>query len=639
MKKLIASFIVLAGLSASAQTLFHYGKDAVSADEFLRAYRKNNSGVKSEKAFQDYLDLYINSRLKIAEAKARGYDTLPQLVADLENLRQQILSNYVTDKAAVDKLVNEAFARSQKDIHLAHIFIASSTAIDSTEAKKKLAAVEAGLKKGTPFSELAKNYSDDPSAKSNGGDLGYITVFTLPYELENLAYTTPAGKTSAVYQSKAGYHIFKNLGERKDIGRMKAAQILLAFPPGATEENKAQIKKLADSLYNRLVKGDDFGKLASQFSNDVISAAAEGQIQEFGTGQYDQAFETIVFGLPKDGAISKPFLTAHGYHIVKRLSKLPAPTKDVKTLMELRSKVEQSDRMNSTRASLAKKILKEANFKTAAFNNTELWVYSDSVLNYQKPRTALHLTGTSPLFSVGDKTFYTTDWTNYAQAFRYKSDGSGIKPYPQIWQEFVDASALDYYQTHLEDFNEEFRQQINEFKEGNLFFEIMQRQVWGPAQTDSAALEAYFEKNKAKYNWKQSADAVIFYASDAATAKAFSNDLKKSPANWRELADNMNEKITADSSRFEVTQIPNPTKLPLQAGTITSPAVNKTDNTVSFAYITKYYSQPSPRSFAEAKGLVITDYQNELEKNWLAELKKKYPVTINKDVVEKLKKM
>jgi peptidyl-prolyl cis-trans isomerase SurA len=387
------------------------------------------------------------------------------------------------------------------------------------------------------------------------------------------------------------------------------------------------------------LKGDDFGKLAAQFSNDMVSAAANGQMQEFGTGQYDVVFEKTVFALPKDGAVSKPFLTSHGYHIVKRIGKTPVShTKNEKLLSQLREKVEQSDRMTTTKSLLAKKILKEAGYQKASFNNTELWAYSDSALNNQVPKTAVHLTGTSPLFSFKGKDITVSDWITYSQTFRYKPDGSGVKPYAQVWDEFVEASALDYYQSHLEDYNEDFRQQINEFKDGNLFFEIMQRQVWGPAQTDSTALLEYYQKNKTKYNWKQSADAVIFYASDAATAKSFLEDFKKSPTAWQQLVNDMSEKIAADSSRFEVTQIPNPTTLPWEEGTITSPLINKADNTASFAYIIKYYPQQEPRSFADAKGLVITDYQNDLEKTWLQELRKKYPVIINQKALDELKR-
>lgn len=638
MKKLIAFALLWASFSATAQTLFHYGKDSVSVNEFLKAYQKNNTGVKTEKAFLDYLDLYIASRLKIAEARSKGYDTLPQIVTDLESLRQQILPSYLTDKESTQKLVKEAFARSQKDIHLAHIFIAARGA-DTLEARKTVAELQADLKKGKPFADLAQKYSDDPSSKTNGGDMGYITVFNLPYELENLAYSTPVGKTSPLYRSKAGYHIFKNLGERKTLGRMKAAEILLAFPPDADEASKSAVKKLADSLYNRILKGDDFGKLASQFSNDMVSGASNGQMQEFGTGDYDPVFEKTVFSLSKDGDVTAPFLTPYGYHIVKRISKVAIPSQPSTTaLAAMQAKVEQSDRINTTKSLLAKKIMKDARFKKAVFSNTELWAYSDSVFNHQSPKSALQLTSASTLFTVGKQNITVNDWINYAQNFRFMADGSGIKPYAQVMDEFIDASAIDYYQRHLEDYNDDFRQQINEFRDGNLFFEIMQREVWGPAQNDSAALVSYYNAHKNKYNWKQSADAVIFYANDLASANELAAELKKAPSQWRSLVSDRSEKIAADSSRFELEQLPNPAHVSITPGTITAPLVNKADNTASFAYILKYYPETEPRNFADAKGLVITDYQSQLEKDWLEKLKKKYPVVMNQKALEELKK-
>ncbi|HTM91396.1 MAG TPA: peptidylprolyl isomerase [Flavisolibacter sp.] len=638
MKKLITAFGLLISFSLSAQTIFHYGNDSVSVQEFLKAYNKNKTNVRSEKAFRDYLNLYIASRLKIKEAREKGYDTLPQIVSDLDNLRQQILPNYLTDKESVNKLVDEAYSRSQKDIHLAHIFInfQQNGMFDTVAALKKLADVQDKLKTGVDFSAVAKQYSDDPSAKENGGDLDWITVFSLPYALENLAYSTPVGKVSSVYKSKAGYHIFKNLAERKDPGRINANQILIAFPPGADASVKEASKKLADSIYNRLLKGDDFGKLASQFSNDVISAAANGQMIEFGVGEYDPVFENTVYSLQKN-VVSKPFLTSHGYHIVKLVGKTPAASKtDTKAMEILRSKVEQSDRIASTKIALANKILKEAGYKKAAFNSLELWAFSDSILNYQKPNIPVHVTGTDDLIQIGDKKFLVSDWITYAQTFRYKPDGSGIKPYSQLWDEFVEAMALNYYQANLENYNEEFKDQIKEFEDGNLFFEIMQREVWGPAQSDSAALANYFEKNRSKYNWKPSVDAVIFYASDMATAKTFVNELKKSPSSWHDLVSKYEEKIAADSSRFELAQIPNPAKQTLQPGTVTSSLLNKADNTASFAYIIRNHNNVEPRSFDDARGLVINDYQIELEKNWVEQLKKKYPVVVNEKVLNSL---
>jgi peptidyl-prolyl cis-trans isomerase SurA len=565
----------------------------------------------------------------------RGYDTLPQIVSDLDNLRQQILPSYLNDKESLTRLVNESFTRSQKDIHIAHIFIALSP--DSIASLKKLSDVMKKLDANVPFAEVAKQYSDDPLAKTNGGDLGWLTVFSLPYELENLAYNTAPGKISTVYKSKSGYHIFKNLGERKDPGKIRAAQILLAFPPDTDAQGKAKVKRLADSIYARLQKGDDFGKLAALFSNDVISSAANGQMQEFGVGEYEPAFENVVFALPVDGAYSKPFLTSYGYHIVKRLSRVPVANRnDKKSMQTLTEKTQVGDRMASTRTELAKKALKYAGFKKATFNQAELWALSDSLLNYVPAKMTVHLTNSSPLFMIGEKTIAVTDWINYAQTFRYRQDGSGLKSYPTLWDEFVQAMALEYYQSHLEIFNEEFKQQLTEFKEGNLFFEIMQREVWGPAQNDSAALEAFYQRNKSKYNWNQSADAVIFYASDVPSAKTFGLELRKSPSSWHELLNNFSEKIAADSSRFELGQIPNPSNSVLKEGVITAPLVNKADNTASLAYIVKTYNKPAPRSFVEARGLVINDYQAELERNWLAALKKKYPVKVNEAVLAQL---
>ncbi|HEU4902108.1 MAG TPA: peptidylprolyl isomerase [Flavisolibacter sp.] len=630
MKKLLTAVCLAATFSAPAQTLFTYGKDKVSATDFLEAFQKNNQGPVTEKVLKNYLDLYIASRLKIREAKAKGYDTLPQLLADLANLRQQILPTYLNDKESMNRMIGEAFSRSQKDLHLAHIFIKAGNN-DAAAEQKKEAVLQALGKRG--FAEVAKEFSDDPSAKTNGGDLGWITVFSLPYELENLAYSTPAGAVSAVYKSKAGYHILKNLGERKALGRIRAAQILLALPPNSSDATKKEIQQRADSLYNRLQQGDDFGKLATAFSNDVISAASNGQMTEFGVGDFEPLFESTVLGLPKDGDISKPFVTAHGYHIVKRLKLSPVSARlDEETRENLRKRIEQSDRAQFAKAALAQKIMKQAGFQKAGVSDAELWAYSDSVLKYQVPKTRISLQPTTPLLKIGNQKLSVSDWTTYAQMHLYKPDGSGARPYTQLWDDFVQTTALNYYQDHLENFNEEFRRQSTEFAEGNLFFEIMQRQVWTPAQTDSAALAAYYQKHKAAYNWKESADAVLFYAANEQAAKEFYSAVAKKPADWRTVLNNYAEQITADSNRFEISQLPRQENASVAEGTLTSPVINKADNTASFAYVMHLHKGTEPRNFADAKGLVINDYQTQLEKQWLERLKKKYPVSVNQKV-------
>src|SRR4029078_6017729 len=263
---------------------------------------KNNTATAANKtkAMRDYLDLYITSRLKIREAYNRSYDTLPQIKTDIDNLRSQIIENYLNDPAMSDKLLKEAFQRSQKDIHTGHIFISFINKVgvtDTAAAGKIISEVDDKLKKGEDFFKLAQQYSSDPSAKTNKGDIGYITVFTLPYAFENIIYTTSPGSYSKPFTSKIGYHIFKNIGDRKAVGKIKVQQILLAFPPGADEATKKRQATIADSLYRRIMAGDDFGKLATTFSNDYISAATGGNLPDISVGQYDPAFEKMVWSL------------------------------------------------------------------------------------------------------------------------------------------------------------------------------------------------------------------------------------------------------------------------------------------------------------------------------------------------------
>jgi peptidyl-prolyl cis-trans isomerase SurA len=640
---MIRRLVVAAGLlcsagAASAQTLFTYGRDTVTVNEFMAAWKKNNA-AKNSGAINDYLDLYISSRLKIREAKRLGYDTLPQMVTDLQNLREQLLPTYLNDLAGVDALVREAYARSKKNIRLSHIFIAAREGADTAAAYKRAQDALAQLQKGVPFATVARQYSEDPAVKENGGDLGQVGVFSLPYELENLAWNTPVGKYSAIHRSRAGYHILKNAGERPDPGVFRGAQILLAFPPGATDAEKLLVKKRADSIYARLLKGDDIAKLAERFSNDVVSAANKGQLSDISVGQYDPLFEEKIFALPKDGAVSAPFRTAHGWHIVKRISLSPRPAADSTVILQsLRERVETSDRMNTVREGMVTRIRKMAGYSEQSFSKADLQTYTDSLLDYKKPGRALSVNSNTPLLSIGNSTVNATDWIAYVSANRFRADGGGVKPFDVLWKEFGDVSTVNYYKANLERYNPAFRTQMDEFRDGNLFFEIMQRQVWSPAQSDSAGLEKYYQQHRDRYVWKQSADAVLFYAPDAATAKAARAAILKKPQAWRAVLASFDDKVAVDSNRFELDQIPNAGKGVLKAGVVTEPVVNATDGSASFGLVLAPRTGNQPRSFAEARGQVITDYQKELEDKWLNGLRAKYPVTINQPLLLELMK-
>lgn len=628
--------------SSMAQTLFTFGGQAVETKDFLRAYNKNNSQEVADrsKAMREYLQLYINSRLKIREAYERGYDKLPQIRAEVDNLRGQIIDHYLTDPGAIDRLTREAFTRSQKDIHAGHLFISiknNAGIIDTMAAREKLDEAMKKLAKGEKFSSVVKEYSDEPGAKESGGDMGWITVFTLPYEFENVVYATTVGKNSKPYRSKIGYHVFRNMEERKALGKLKAAQILLAFPPEADEKQKAAIGRLADSIYLRLKKGDDFGRLASQFSNDYVSAANGGVVPDIAIGQFDPEFERLAWSLAKDGEISKPYLSSHGYHIIKRIARKPVVTdpNNAENLDELKRRITADDRWKTARDFIYDRVKSQAGFSWKPFQEEALWAFSDSVLNMKPSGIGRSITMDMPLFKIGDTTINVMQWIAYAQAFRYRPDRTGFKAWPELMDEFTKTAMFEYYRNNLEEFNEEFARQMAEFRDGNLFFEIMQQEIWNKAQSDTAGLKQLYDRQPEHYAWKPSADAIFFFSTDAATAKEARAAIKKDPSSWRNFSEKFSEKLVTDSSRYEWSVIPGLKGNP-KAGAITEDLVNPADNSVSFAYIIRVYNNTAPRSFTEAKGMVMNDYQNELEEQWLKRLREKYPVTINEKELKKL---
>ena len=635
---------LLLSTSLSAQTLFTYGGKTVTTNEYLKAFNKVYPAPVTDKAkkMREYLDLYINSKLKIQEAMNRGYDSLPSFVEEYNALRNQVIENYMNDAESLNALVNEAFDRSQKDIKVQHIFIPYYTNVnfsDSSVVKLKTQEAYMELQSGKNFDDVALKFSADPAVAANKGHLGYISVFSLPYQFESIIYNLSPGKYSTPYRSNSGYHIFKNLEERKAVGRIKISQILLAVPPGSDDAAKKRIAAKADSIYNRLQKGDDFGRLAGLFSNDVVSSASNGQVPEFGLGTYDPAFEAVAFFLPSDGAISKPFLTAHGYHIIKRMSLMPpSAVKNKKSLDIIRSLVEKDGRINVAKERLYNKVIAKAGFRQFNVDQVMLQMFFDSVLASRPPSLGNPVNKSTALFSVGGSTRVVNDFINYSIANRYKTDGSGLKPFNQLNDEFKKASVMEYYRAHLEEFNEDFNAQMKELKDGNLFFDIMMKEIWSNAQSDTAGQRNFYEQNTNKYKWNYSADAVIFYCGDDATAKIFRDMVLKDKSKWKEALEGFSDKITSDSARFEITKIPGAQKATAKPGTITNIVKNKDDNSASFALIFKIYPMPGQKSFADARGDVVSDFQDDMDKKWIAELKKKYPVKVNEDVLKGISK-
>ena len=633
MKKLALSFFSFCiVLFSYAQPVFTYGGKPVAKEEFLRAFNKNPNPVANRKqALKEYLDLYINFKLKVQAAYDEKLQDDPTQQVELENFKNQVAENILNDEARIDDLVKEAFNRSQKDIRLQQVFIEIIPGGDTAVAFQKIQSAYKALKDGKDFGLVTKEFNNGPSA-----DLGYITVFTLPYQFENVAYSLKPGTISAPFKSNIGYHIFKNINERKAVGTVKLSQILIAIPPSPSLEQSQNAQKLADSVYNLVKEGTSFETMVRTFSNDVNASSGDGDLPEVSVGQYNAAFEEAAFALKQTNQISKPILTEYGYHILKLKEKKPVVDdfNNAMSLGQLKEKVTKDVRMANAKKAMAAKQLTLIKYKQAVYNSNDLWRYTDSALQNSKPAAVAQVNDKTILFSFAKQKFTVEDWIKFARATRASTSAMSALPYNDLMKGYVTITAGEYYRQHLSEYNFTYTQQVQEFKEANMLFGIMDSKVWSMANTDTAGLHEYYKKYQSKYQWGPSADALIIVSSNQQVAEEVKQKINPDFSNWHSVVESYNGTLTADSGRYELSQLPVVERTNFTPGVVTAPVKNEADGTFTFNYIIKVYKENEQRNFDDARGMVISDYQQVLEDKWLAQLKKKYPVKVNAAIIK-----
>lgn len=638
MKKWILSLLLLqSSAMLFSQALFTYGNEKVSGAEFMRAYNKNKTPAENkEKALRDYLELYINFKLKVKAAREMRLDTLPQLESDLSNFRQQILENYVMDEAETRRLMEEAFARSHKDLHVTYFSVADDN--DSAKAGALARSLAEQIRTArSGYASIAENLNQTAGVTAKYRDLGFVTVFSVSHVFENVIYSLKPGEVSTPFHYKKAWHVFKLEDEREAAGKWKVAQIMLVTPPDNDPAKIQAIQRKADSLYGLLKKGDDFATLARDNSEDKMSYGMGGEITEFGTGRFDPSFEKEVFRLQHDGDITAPFRTAFGFHIVKRISRraIPDDMNDPMISYEMKQQLMEDARMNASRDKMIRAVMEKLAVKRApGITDAILRQYLDSLVadpaNEDDSRFAF---SKKQLLQFKGGSRKGSDWLLFCRSLGLSETPSDIS---DVWKRFASWAAMDYYRSHLEDFNEDFRFQIQEFREGNMLFEAMERNVWGKASEDSVGLLAYYDQHKEKFKWDASADMLVVNTQNKESAD-FVLDLMKKGRDWRDILETYQE-VQLDSGRYELSQVSAAAAEGIPEEGQFSAFSENGDGAVSFVKILKKYPADQQRSFVDARGLAINEYQTVLEKKWIEELRKKYPVKVNEAVFQPLLK-
>ena len=654
MKRFLSSLLVLAVATAFAQNtdsrvLFTVGGEKVTVADFEYVYNKNNINNQSdysEKSLRDYLNLYENFRLKVKEAEAMHLDTISSLKNELEGYRKQLAKSYLTDREISDKLIEEAYNRSRSDVNASHILVRldeNANPADTLAAFKKIMALKKRLDKGESFEKVAKENSEDPSAKTNEGNIGWFTVFGTIYPFETVAYTLKLGEVSGPVRTEFGYHLVKLNSTRAARGQIHTAHILVRFPENASTADKDAAKKKIDSIYNLINAHKlSFDDAVKEFSDDKASRAKGGELQWFGSGspiRMVPEFEDAAFTLQKDGDISKPVQSQFGWHIIKRIEKRDIPT-FAEAKNDMKKKVERDSRSQVAKNKLIERIKKEGGFNENLAAKAELNGKIDSTLSKGawKSDSLLKATATKTLFTLAGKNYTQAEFLDYVEKVaKRRTDKNKDALVTEYYEGFVNQKALDYEESTLESKKPDFRNLMKEYRDGILLFELMDRQVWTKSVKDTTGLEEYRQKNASKYMWGNRADVVIYNVNDAKLAEQAAKLAKKGTdaiaIKTKLNKDGAKARISTIEGKYEKGQYDVVDKIKWEPGVT---AIEKLNDSSYRFVVVKSIVGPEPKSLKEAKGYITSDYQEYLEKTWLEGLRKKYPVVVDEAVLRSL---
>lgn len=627
--------------------LFTYGGRPVSKSEFLRMYTKNINNQKpdySEKALRDYLTLYARFKMKVAEAERLKMDTLPNIQNELGGYKKQLAKSYLTDKEVTDKLVKEAYERKKKDVRVSHILVSAPRGSeDTTAVYRKIDSIYKVLQSGADFEKIAKAVSEDKPSAKNGGDMGYFSALQFVYPFETVAYSTPVGSISKPFKTLYGYHIIKKTDERPSRGDLQVAQIMVAVQVSKGAEGEAAAKSRVDSLYKALKNGANFEKLVDEFSEDKFSKNTKGTLPTFGVGQMVPEFEDAAFALKNPGDISMPVKTKFGYHIIKLLKKTPLqPFDSVKN--EITKRIEKDGRIDVARQQFTESLKKKLHFREHPEALAALiGAIPDTTLTNGTYKASKYNHMNAPLFEMDGGTVFTqADFANYIETYtKGKIYGGKESTLRSLFKNYTDKALYDYQENKLIDENEEYKNLLTEYQDGIMLFELTDKSVWGKANVDTTGLKTFYENNKAKYMWPEAINAELYRAANEDAAKKVMAELNKRDNRTQdEIAKSVNgdgpqDKVVYENGKFEKSKFPAGTKF--IAGK-TTPYYKNEDGSYAIIDVKEVYNQPTQKTLAEARGYVISDYQEYLEKKWINDLEATYPVKVNENTFKTMVK-
>ena len=616
----------------SQDNLLEIENESISLDEFNNIFNKNNDNQVIDKKYLDeYIELFINFKLKVREAKELGYDTLSTFVDELEGYRKQLAKPYLRDDQFNEEMFDEALERVQYDLNASHILININDENNDIALSRINNIRREIINNNISFEEAAVKYSDDKSSIENKGNLGYFTAFMMVYVFESAAYSTKVGSISQAVKTQYGYHLIKINDKRKAVGQRKVAHIMFKTGKSASKKKIDESNKKIFETYNLLKNGDPFAEVAERFSEDRSTAVKGGMLPMFGVGKMVPVFENIAFGLKNIGDFSEPFETDFGWHIVMLIEDYPVKLND-DLYLKVKTGIEKDSRSKLSSEFMSKKLKELYTIKVFKqnFNSLRKLAVKDVSKSSWDGKNAINLK--NPLFKIEGMTFNQDLFTEYILKNQKNNND-----FDMLYLDFRDICLFKYEETQLENKYPEFKILLNEYREGILLFDLTNKNVWKKAVDDSLGLSKYFANNLNKYNWDKRVDASIYKCINLVTAKKVKSllyKLNRGNINNSEILDIINKESQLNlqiiSNKFVKDDNDYIDSIDWKTGI--SKDIKDDDGSIVIVNITDVLEAGS-MTLNEVKGKVISDYQKYLDNNWISYLRSKYKYSINKELL------
>lgn len=631
---LVSAHMTVFSQISNDDVLFSVGDEPILAQEFIRVYNKNLEIVQdeSQKDIDAYLNLFVNYKLKLQEAKSLGLDKKPSYLKELKGYQKQLSKKYLTESNVTEALIKEAYDRMSYEIKAQHILVRIEEYEKDTTAyyKKILNFKERFFKQGFESVKTSVHNGNTVFVE----DLGYFSSFKMVYDFESAAYNTGVGEISDPFRTQYGYHIVKVLDKRKSQGEVTVGHIMISLNEN---DSLAKAEVRINELYKMLQQGQKFESLAQQFSEDKSSAKMGGKLKSFKTGQLASAeFEKVAFSLQNNGDISIPFKTSYGWHIVKLYNKTPlASYEQLKS--DLEQQVKRDSRSKLISSAMSKKLRQNYKVPEAAVVLPNFLEFFDEEFFKNTWTLSESFEGSKQFIVIGNKQLVYSDFYNYLN-----NSKRGLKVRQSVtdfvttqYENFVNSEVLKYHEENLEFVNVDFANILNEYREGLLLFDLMEDKVWNAVKSDTAALHAFYESNKKDYLNPEKVKAILV----TSPKKEFIKKAKKLLIENKTVEEIKQQINTSDQNILVTTGMLSkntniiPEDFLMKIGLSD---IYKWNKAYHIVMVTEVLPE-SIKTFEDAKGLVISDYQIIYEKNWMEVLSKKYKVSVNKEVLKRTK--